>query len=337
MLVYVDDILITGNNADFVQHVISALNKIFPLKDLGELHYFLGIEAKSLSDGKLLLSQSKYASDLLHKLNMQDAKSVKTPLAPGCKFQSAGTEVAEDPRLYRSVVGALQYLTITRPDLAFTVNKLCQYMHRPLQSHWKIVKRVLRYINGTRDHGLLFEKSHNLHLIGYCDSDWASDQDDMRSTSGYCLFLGSNMISWMAKKQQVVSRSSTEAEYRSLAALVAETQWLKSLLTELRLKVTTPPLVWCDNLGAVMLTTNPVMHSKTKHFELDLWFVREKVAKGEIVVKHVPTQFQIADLLTKAPSSNQFLTLRTKLNVHSLSTLSLRGGVRGKTDNTSVG
>ncbi|XP_020211534.1 uncharacterized protein LOC109810748 [Cajanus cajan] len=153
----------------------------------------------------------------------KDAKPVKTPLATGCKFQSKGTEATEDPSLYRSVVGALQYLTITRPDLAFTVHKLCQYMHRPLQSHWKIVKRVLRYINGTRDHGLLFEKSNNLHIICYCDSDWAFDQDGMRSASGYCLFLGSNVISWMAKKQQVVSRSSTEAEYRSLAALVAET------------------------------------------------------------------------------------------------------------------
>nr|KYP52829.1 hypothetical protein KK1_025215 [Cajanus cajan]KYP69810.1 hypothetical protein KK1_009016 [Cajanus cajan] len=223
MLVYVDDILITGNNVDFVQHIISKLNKLFPLKDLGKLHYFFEIEVKSLNDGKLLLSQSKYASNLLHKLKMQDAKPVKTPLATGCKFQSKGTEATEDPSLYRSVVGALQYLTITRPDLAFTVHKLCQYMHRPLQSHWKIVKRVLRYINGTRDHGLLFEKSNNLHIICYCDSDWAFDQDGMRSASGYCLFLGSNVISWMAKKQQVVSRSSTEAEYRSLAALVAET------------------------------------------------------------------------------------------------------------------
>nr|KYP44271.1 hypothetical protein KK1_034235 [Cajanus cajan] len=171
MCLYVDDILIIGNNADFVQHIISKLNKLFPLKDLGELHYFLGIEAKNLNDGKLLLNQSKYDFDLLHKLKMQDAKPVKTPL--------------------------------------------------------KLVERVF---SGTRDHGLLFEKLNNLHTMGYCDSDWASNQDDTRSTSRYYLFLGSNMIFWVAKKQQVVSRSSIEAEYRSLAALVAETQWLKSLL-----------------------------------------------------------------------------------------------------------
>nr|KYP32769.1 hypothetical protein KK1_046449 [Cajanus cajan] len=189
------------------------LKEVVYMKPLeGELHYFLGIEAKSLNDGKSLLSQSKYASNLLHKLKMQDTKRMKTPLAPGCKFQSKRTKTAKDPSLYRSVVSVLQYLTITRPDLAFTINKLCQYMHKSLQ-----IKRVLRYINGTRDHGILFEKSNNLHIIGYYDSDWAFDQDDMRSTtSGYCLFLGNNMIFWMAKKQQVVSRSGIEAEYDTL-------------------------------------------------------------------------------------------------------------------------
>ena len=147
----------------------------------------------------------------------------------------------------------------------------------------------------------------------------------MRSTSGFCVYLGNNLVSWLAKKQQSVSRSSTEAEFRSLAALVAEIKWLQSLLTELHIVQAKPPLLWCDNQGAVMITANPVLHSKSKHFELDLWFVREKAANGEIIVKHIPSQFQVVDLLTKAPSSNTFLSLRLKLNVHQLPTLSLQG------------
>jgi len=153
----------------------------------------------------------------------------------------------------------------------------------------------------------------------------------MRSTSGFYVYLGNNLVSWLAKKQQSVSRSSTEAEFRSLAALVAEIKWLKSLLTELHIIQMKPHLLWCDNQGVVMITANPVLHSKSKHFELDLWFVCEKLAANrEIVVKHIPSQFQVVDLLTKAPSSSTFLSLRPKLNVHQLPTISLWGDVKDK-------
>ncbi|XP_029130523.1 uncharacterized protein LOC114916960 [Cajanus cajan] len=142
------------------------------------------------------------------------------------------TENFDNPSLYRSVLGALQYATITRPDIAYSINKLCLFMHKPLEFHWKCVKRLLRYLSGTKDQGLHFQKSPSQPITGFADSDWAVDRTDMRSTTGYCVYLGKNLVSWMAKKQHTVSRSSREAEFRSLAATVSKITWIQSLLTE---------------------------------------------------------------------------------------------------------
>nr|KYP59916.1 hypothetical protein KK1_015360 [Cajanus cajan] len=256
---------------------------------------------------------------------MSNVKSVKTPMAPSLKLTNDGTTVYQHPSLYRLVIGALQYLTITRPYIAYTINKLCQFMHHPLESHWKAAKILLRYLKGTLQHGLHYKKSSDTEIHAYCDSDWARDQEDMRSTSGKCVYLGTNIVSWMAKKQRVVSRSSTKEKFRSLASLVTEIQYIQNLLSELHISSTQPPLIWCDNQGGVLLSSNPVLHTKTKHFELDLWFVRERVARGQIQVKHIPARFQVADLLTKAPSSTIFLDLRHKLTIDKQSTLSLKG------------
>jgi histone deacetylase 1/2 len=202
---------------------------------------------------------------------MINAKPVKTPMAPALKLLSDGTDEVSDPTLYRSVVGALQYTTITRPDLSYTVNKLCQFMQKPLHSHWKAVKRTLRYIFGTLDYGLHYKPSSCNTITGFNDSDWASDPSDMRSTTGFSLFLGKNLVSWLAKKQKVVSRSSTEAEFQSLASLAAEISYLQNLLIELHSSSSsTTATIWCDNSSAVLLTANLVLHSRTKHFEVDL-------------------------------------------------------------------
>ena len=171
ILVYVDDIIITGSSNSAIQSVISKLHSLYPFKDLATLRFFLGIEAKHTTTGALLLSQSKYITNLLSKVNMHNAKPIKTPLAPGSKLQMDVTDSFSDPTLYKSVVGALQYATITRPDIAYAFNKLCQFMHSPLESHWKATKRVLRYLNGTIDHGLVFYPSQNLFITGYSDSD----------------------------------------------------------------------------------------------------------------------------------------------------------------------
>ena len=191
-----------------------------------------------------------------------------------------------DPSAYRSIVGALQYATITRPEISFSVNKVCQFMANPNEDHWKAVKRILRYLKGTIEYGLLLSPhsyNHPVPLVAFCDGDWGSDPDDRRSTSGSCIFFGPNLISWAAKKQTLVARSSTEAEYRSLANTVAELLWIQSLLTELHIPFSVPK-VFCDNVGTVALTQNPVLHTRTKHMELDIFFVREKVLSKHLEV-----------------------------------------------------
>lgn len=198
-------------------------------------------------------------------------------------------------------------------------------MHRPLVEHWLAVKRILRYLQGTRDMGLHLEVCSSPRLKALCDADWGSDPTDRRSISGFCIYLGSNLVSWVSKKQSVVARSSTEAEYRALAVTVAEVMWLQSLLFELHYQpCREPPIVYCDNLSAILMSANPVLHSRTKHLELDVYFVREKVQQDVISVCHISAKDQIADTLTKPLSKGQFLLLRDKLKVQSLP-LSLRG------------
>ncbi|WKA05169.1 hypothetical protein VitviT2T_023150 [Vitis vinifera] len=259
---------------------------------------------------------------------MQGANPISTTMTTGQKLSGYGSESVQDVKLYRSVVGALQYVIVTRPEIAYSVNKVCQYMQAPLESHWKVVKRILRYLKDTLHHGLHLRKSHTLDLVVFCDADWASDPNDRRSTSGFCVYFGSNLVTWQLKKQHTISRLSTKVEYRSLASLVAEITWLQSLLSEIKITLPTPPVIWCDNLNTVMLACNPVLHSRTKHIEFDLYFVREKVLQRKVSIQHVPSIDQVADVLTKAVSSTQFVNLRNKLKVENLSTLSLRENVK---------
>ena len=190
-------------------------------------------------------------------------------------------------------------------------------MHDPRESHFALIKRILRYIKGTMDYGLALSRSRSHELVVYSDADWAGCPDTRRSTSGYCVFLGDNLISWSSKRQHTVSRSSAEAEYRGVANAVAETCWIRQLLSELRRPLTRATLVYCDNISAVYLSTNPVHHQRTKHVEIDLHFVRERVALGAVRVLHVPTSLQYADIFTKGLPTAVFINFRSSLNVRS--------------------
>lgn len=272
VLIYVDDIIITSNDNKEMQMFIDRLHKVFSLKDLGNLHFFLGIEVyRDLTS--MYLSQGKYVIELLNKLDMLNIKPAPTPMVAGKPLSANDGEALDNATLYRSIIGGLQYLTHTRPDIAYAVNKLSQFLKCPTTKHWCATKRVLRYLKGTLHHGLHIGQSANLSLIGYSDADWACCPDDRKSIGGYCVFFGDTLVSWSSKKQSVVARSSTESEYRSLAQVTAEIVWLESLLQEMQFTTAAIPVVWCDNISVGALASNPVYHARTKHIELDAHFV----------------------------------------------------------------
>ncbi|KAI3750451.1 hypothetical protein L2E82_21088 [Cichorium intybus] len=324
LLLYVDDIVLTASSLSLLRQVIAILRSEFAMTDLGSLNYFLGIAVTRDRQG-MFLSQQKYAIEILERATMLNCKPARTPADTSAKFDGTGPPVA-DPTLYRSLAGALQYLTFTRPDISYAVQQVCLYMHDPREPHFTALKRILRYLRGTVDHGLQLYVSPSSDLIAYSDADWAGCPVTRRSTSGYCVFLGQNLISWSSKRQGTISRSSAEAEYRGVANAVAETSWLRNLLRELYYPPLSATLVYCDNVSAVYLSTNPIQHQRTKHIEIDIHFVRDKVAVGQIRVLHVPSSSQYADIFTKGLPSSLFLDFRSSLNVRSRSPVPTAGG-----------
>lgn len=323
VLVYVDDIILTGSHKAVLESLVQHLKSTFVLKDLGALTYFLGIEVSRCREG-LLLSQHKYMVDLLRRHNMDGSKPVTTPMATSSNLSVSGDV---DPKEYRSAIGGLQYLTMTRPDISFAVNKLAQSMSRPTANDWLGVKRIMRYLKGSIHHGLLLRCPQSLQLTAYSDSDFGGNIQDGKSTSAYIIFLDSAPLSWRSRKQTGVARSSTEAEYRALASTAAEVCWLYQLFRELGISLPSPPKLLCDNLGATRLALNPVMHSRMKHIALDLHFVRDLSKKGFFRVAYVTTIDQLADLLTKPLSRTRFSLLRSKISVADGTSI-LRGRIK---------
>jgi hypothetical protein len=315
LLVYVDDILLTGNNVVLLQRLIRLLSSEFKLRDLGDVHYFLGVEVQTTSMG-LMLCQHKYTLDILTRAGMLSCKPVDTPISAS-KATIMPDSLFPDATRFRQLVGALQYLTFTRPDICFAVNRVCQFMHAPTESHWAAVKRILRYLRGTASHGLHITRSSSFALHGFTDADWAGSIEDRKSTGGYLVFFGQTPISWKSGKQRTVARSSTEAEYKALADGTAEVIWLQYLLTDLQIPTTYAPIIWCDNLGATYLAANPVFHARTKHIEIDYHFVRDRVAKKEIQIRFISSKDQLADVFTKPLPAPSFTAFRFKLRVDS--------------------
>ncbi|XP_071729605.1 uncharacterized mitochondrial protein AtMg00810-like [Rutidosis leptorrhynchoides] len=314
ILLYVDDIILTASSDTLRKSIITLLAHEFAMKDLGPLSDFLGIAVQRFSN-RLFLQQSTYAKDIIERAGMSQCNPVRTPVDANAKLSGSDGPPVEDPTKYRSLAGALQYLTFTRPDISYAVQQVCLHMHDPRGPHLHALRRILRYLQGTLHYGLHLYKSSNTRLVAYTDADWAGCPDTRRSTSGFCVYLGDNLISWSSKRQPTLSRSSAEAEYRGVANVVSDTCWIRNLLLELHCPLPKCTLVYCDNVSAVFLSGNPVQHQRTKHIEMDIHFVREKVARGEVRVLHVPSRFQIADIFTKGLPRLIFDDFRDSLSI----------------------
>jgi hypothetical protein len=226
LLLYVDDIVLTASTADLLHRTIVALQREFAMKDLGPLHHFLGITAERRPQG-LFLHQRQYTIDILERAGMSDCKPCSMPADTQAKLSEDDGPPVADATSYQSLTGTLQYLTFSRPDIAYTVQQVCLHMHTPREPHLTALKRILRYLRGSLDYGLLLRPSPTSELVVYTDADWAGCPDTRRSTSSYAVFLGANLVSWATKRQPIVSRSSAEAEYRAVANGVAEASWLR--------------------------------------------------------------------------------------------------------------
>ncbi|KAI0500967.1 hypothetical protein KFK09_019185 [Dendrobium nobile] len=271
LLVYVDDILITGSSPEAILELITKLQHKFTIKHLGQAHHFLGIKIQSFKD-KYFLSQRTYAESILIQSNLLSCNPVANPSSTKVQSSVPQDSHLSDASTYRRIIGSLQYLTITRPDIAYAVNSLSQHMQNPSQYDAHNLKRLLRYIKGTLTFGLPISKAQ-LSLQTFSDADWAGDPDTRQSTSGYCTFLGDTLISWAVKKQNTIARSSMELKYRALALATADTIWLKRLLQDFHIPHNQPIKLFCDNTSAIALALNLVFHARTKHIEIDQRFV----------------------------------------------------------------
>lgn len=316
-MVYVDDLLIVGDNATIIQATKDFLNSTFHMKDLGSIRYFLGLEVDHTSQG-YFLSQRKYILDLLEEYGLSHCKPLKLPMAAHHKLHLTSREPMPNPASYQRLVGKLIYLTISRPDISFTVHALSKFMHKPTALRYQAAIRVLRYLKGCPNQGVLFAHSSAASLTAYCDSDWAGCLSSHRSTTDFCIFLGHSPLSWKSKRQTVVARSSAEAGYRAMAMATCEVLWVKQLLKDLGITDNVPTPLYCDNRAALAISANPVYHERVKHIDIDCHFIRDQVASKSISPTFIPSSNQLADMFTKVLPSNQQHYLMSKLGVRNL-------------------
>ena len=316
--VYVDDIILAGSNDDRINEVKAALSQKFDIKDLGQLHHFLGMTVKQDKEQRSVwIGQPTYTENLLKKFGMQDSKPVHTPVDASSKLLIA-TEEEEciDQQRYQSAIGSLMYLTVsTRPDIAYAVANLAKFSSKPTKEHWTALKRVLRYLKGTVNFGIFYSQNDTEECVGFSDADWAGDVNDRKSTSGYLFQMSGAAVTWRSKKQACVAQSTAEAEYIALSSTAQESIWLRRLTSELGSSPKKPTTIFEDNQSAIAMTKNPQFHGRSKHIDIKYHFIREQVNSGNVTLKYCPTSEMIADMLTKGLSREQYCKLRKKAGI----------------------
>ena len=313
LLIYVNDILITRNDSVSISIIKKFLHSQFRHKDLGDLKYFLGIEVSSSKNG-IFISQRKYALEIIKNAGLLGATPIDTPMKQGLKLFDK-SDLLKDPGHYRRLVGILIYLTISRSDIAYSVHVLSRFMHQPRKLHMEAALRVVRYLKNAPGQGLFFSSNSDFRLRAYCDSDWAGCPITRRSTTGYCLFLGSSLVSWKSKRQKTVLLSLAETEYHAMTGACCELTWLRYLLRDLGVLHREPSLLYCDNKAALHIAANPVFHERTRHIEMDCHYIQDKIKDGSIAIRFVNSAHQLANVLTKTLAKEVFTPMIRKLGV----------------------
>ncbi|TID31301.1 hypothetical protein CANINC_000106, partial [Pichia inconspicua] len=313
---YVDDLLICSNNAADIQEVKDLLSSHYKMKDLGVASKFLGMHLKQ-SGATIGLYLSQYLEQFLIEFNMQDCNPVATPFASGTDLLPGKSISEAAASRFRSMVGKLLFAANTcRPDLSFAASTLSRYIKDPRENHVAAAKHVLRYIKGTLDHGIIYQKKDKFELVGYSDSDWAGDKFDRKSITGYVFILAGAAITWKSRKQPTVALSSTEAEYMALGDTVKELLWLIQLLNHIGMKFNSPPIIFEDNEGCKLLTDHPVHHQRTKHIDIKYHFIRHHLAAKHFRLLSARTDVMAADMFTKSLHRVKFKKFVDMIGMH---------------------
>ncbi|KAG7598707.1 Zinc finger CCHC-type superfamily [Arabidopsis suecica] len=320
---YVDDLIFTGNNIAMCDEFKKSMMLEFEMSDLGKMKHFLGVEVKQSSAG-FFICQKRYAREVLARFGMEECNAVRNPIVPGTKLTKDEGGEKVDETMFKQLVGSLMYLTVTRPDLMYGVCLISRFMANPKMSHWLAAKRILRYLKGTIELGILYRKgeSSSPKLIAFTDSDYAGDLDDRRSTTGCVFLMASGAISWASKKQPVVALSTTEAEYIAAAFCACQCVWLRRVLETIGAGEKSATVIQCDNSSTIQLSKHPVLHGKSKHIEVRFHYLRELVNGETVKLEYCATENQVADIFTKPLKLEQFEKLRAMLGMVSLSEVS---------------
>lgn len=277
----------------------------------------MGIEV-ARSPAGFYLCQRKYATDIVTKAGLLGCKPAGSPMDQNHQLGRVKGLVISEPERYRRLVGRLVYLAATRPDLTYAVHILAQFMQAPMEEHWLAALKVVRYLKGTLGQGIILKAESSFHLTGWCDSNWGGCPTTRRSLTGWIAQLGSSPISWKSKKQDTVSCSSAEAEYRAMGAITKELLWLKGLLKEIGVAHEGPMTLFCDSKPAIHISYNPVFHERTKNIEVECHFIRDEIVKGVLKPSYVPTTVQLADIFMKALGRKEFESFHLKLGIRNL-------------------
>ncbi|GJR25973.1 retrovirus-related pol polyprotein from transposon TNT 1-94 [Tanacetum coccineum] len=314
--IYVDDIIFGSTNTKLSKRFEKLMHNKFEMSMMGELEFFLGIQIHQSPRGTFI-NQAKYVQEILKKHGMTSCDSIGTPMATKhLDANLSGTSV--DQMKYRSMVGALMYLTTSRPDIVHATCYYARYQARPTKKHLTAVKRMFWDLKNTINMGIWYPKDTGFKLIAFSDSDHAGCLDSRKSTSGGIQFLGGDkLVSWSSKKQDCTSMSSAEAEYVSLSACCAQVLWLRTQLIDYGFHFDKIPM-YCDSKAAIAISCNPIQHSRTKHIDVIYHFIKEQVEKGIVELVFVGTEYQLADLFTKALPEDRFKYLVKRLGIRCL-------------------